>query len=82
MKCEEVYQWLQAYLDTEVTAEEERMVEKHIRGCIPCRKKLLELAETVNRITESEKLTPRQDFTRRLWERLEQEKKMSGGDLA
>jgi len=82
LKCEEVYGWLQAYLDTEVTAEEERMVEKHIRGCALCRKRLVELAQTVNRIRESERLTPRQEFTRQLMQRLEQEKKTSGGDLA
>lgn len=82
MKCEEVYVWLQAYLDTEVTAEEERMVEKHIRSCAPCRKKLVELAQIVNRIKESDRLTPRQEFTRRLMERLNEEKKTSGGDLA
>lgn len=82
VRCEDVYGWLQAYLDTEVTAEEERMVEKHIRGCAACRKRLVELAQTINRIKESEQLTPRQEFSRRLMERLEQEKKMSGGDLA
>lgn len=74
MKCEEVYQWLQAYLDTEVTAEEERMVEKHIRGCPACRRRLVELAQTINQLERSEELTPRQDFTRKLWERLQQER--------
>lgn len=78
MKCEEVYQWLQAYLDTEVTAEEERMVEKHIRGCVQCRRRLVELAQTVNQIQQASQLTPRQDFTKRLMERLEQEKRERG----
>jgi anti-sigma factor RsiW len=82
LKCEEVYVWLQAYLDTEVTADEERMVERHIRGCAACRRRLVELAQTVNRLRESEHLTPRQEFTRRLMERLAEEKKTSGGDLA
>lgn len=75
MRCEEVYGWLQAYLDTEVTAEEERMVERHIRACAPCRRRLVELARTINQLERSEPLSPRQDFTRRLWERLQQEKK-------
>jgi predicted anti-sigma-YlaC factor YlaD len=78
MKCDEVYQWLQAYLDTEVTAVEERMVEKHIRSCLVCRRKLVELAQTVNKLQQSDKLTPRQDFTKRLMERLEQEIKERG----
>ncbi|MDP2871929.1 MAG: zf-HC2 domain-containing protein [Bacillota bacterium] len=78
MKCEEVYQWLQAYLDTEVTAEEERMVEKHIRGCVHCRRRLVELSQTINQIQKAGQLTPRQDFTKRLMERLEQEKRERG----
>jgi anti-sigma factor RsiW len=78
MKCEEVYAWLQAYLDTEVTAEEERMVEKHIRACIVCRRRLVELAQTVNELRRADPLTPRQDFTKRLMERLEQEKRERG----
>jgi len=82
LKCEEVYVWLQAYLDTEVTADEERMVERHIRSCAACRRRLVELAQTVNRLKESEQLTPRQEFTRKLMQRLAEEKKTSGGDLA
>ncbi len=73
MKCEEVYGWLQAYLDTEVTAAEERIVEKHIRGCPACRRRLVALAQTVSQIEQAQDLTPRQDFTKRLLERLQQE---------
>lgn len=78
MKCEEVYRWLQAYLDTEVTADEERMVERHIRGCLACRRRLVGLAQTINKLQQSDRLTPRQDFTKRLMERLEQEIKERG----
>jgi anti-sigma factor RsiW len=76
VRCEEVYRWLQAYLDTEVTAEEERIVEKHIRACPACRHRLVSLAQTIHQIKSSEPLSPRQDFTRKLWERLQQEKTM------
>lgn len=75
MKCEEVYAWLQAYLDTEVTPEEERTVERHIRACASCRKRLVELAQTIKRLEKTGELTPRQDFTRRLLERIQQERK-------
>ena len=75
MKCEEVYAWIQAYLDTEVTPEEERMVERHIRSCIACRKRLVELAQTIRQLEKTGELTPRQDFTRRLLERIRQERK-------
>jgi len=74
VRCQEVYKWLQAYLDTAVTAEEERIVERHIRACPACRQRLIELARTVNALEEAEDLTPRQDFTVRLRERLKQEK--------
>lgn len=74
MRCQEVYRWLQAYLDTAVTAEEERIVERHVRSCLACRKRLIELARTVEALEGAEDLTPRQDFTVRLWERLKQEK--------
>lgn len=79
VKCNQVYEWLQAYLDTEVTAEEERMVERHIRACPTCRQRLLELAQTINQLRESERLTPRQDFTKQLWETLQREKQHKRG---
>lgn len=74
MKCDEVYAWLQAYLDTAVTPEEERMVERHIRACLACRRRLVELAQTIRRLETTDKLTPRQEFTRRLMDRLQQER--------
>lgn len=74
MKCEEVYAWLQAYLDTEVTPEEERMVERHIRACSTCRRRLVELAQTIRRLEKTQRLTPGQEFTRKLMDRLQQER--------
>jgi len=74
MKCDEVYAWLQAYLDTAVTPEEERMVEKHIRSCASCRRRLVELAQTIRTLEKAGELTPRQEFTRRLMDRLQQER--------
>jgi len=71
--CAEVYQWLQAYLDAGVTAEQERAVEAHIRGCATCRRHLVELARTVNALERSEDVSPRAEFTRRLYETLQRE---------
>jgi anti-sigma factor RsiW len=79
VKCEEVYQWIQAYLDTAVTAEEERMVERHIRGCLACRRRLVELAQAINALERTVQLTPRQDFTKRLLERLQREREQGRG---
>ncbi|HCW50829.1 MAG TPA: hypothetical protein DGR79_01990 [Clostridiales bacterium] len=73
MECAEVYNWLQAYLDGGVTAEQERAVEAHIRACPHCRRRLVELARAVNALERSEDLSPRPEFTRRLYEVLERE---------
>lgn len=73
MNCSEVYQWLQAYLDAGVTAEQERAVEAHIRGCIDCRRRLVQLAQAVNALERSEPIPPRAEFTQRLYATLERE---------
>jgi len=71
--CAEVYQWLQAYLDAGVTAEQERAVEAHIRACPVCRRRLVELARAVNALERSQDIPPRAEFTQRLYEALQRE---------
>ena len=73
MDCADVYHWLQAYLDAGVTAEQERVVEAHIRACPSCRRKLVELARTVNALERTEPISPRAEFTLRLNEALRRE---------
>lgn len=73
MNCAEVYNWLQAYLDADVNAEQERAVEAHIRACIECRRKLVDLARAVNALERTQSLTPRQEFTRKLYEAIRRE---------
>lgn len=70
MDCADVYNWLQAYLDAGVTAEQERAVEAHIRACLSCRRKLVELAQAVNALERTEPISPRAEFTLRLHETL------------
>jgi len=53
LECHEVYRWLQAYFDDEITAGEERQLEKHIRVCPKCRKKLFGLQRTISAIEKS-----------------------------
>lgn len=79
MNCAEVYGWLQAYLDAGVTVEQERAVEAHIRACPDCRRRLVELARAVNALERTGDVSPRADFTRRLYESLKRE---AGLDLA
>jgi predicted anti-sigma-YlaC factor YlaD len=78
LDCAAVYKWMQAYLDAAVTAEQERTVEAHIRACAYCRRRLVELARAVNALEGAEPISPRAEFTRRLYERLEEE---AGRDL-
>ncbi len=73
MNCAEVYGWLQAYLDAGVSPEQERAVEAHIRACPDCRRLLVELARAVNVLERTGAVSPRADFTRRLYETLEKE---------
>ncbi len=73
MNCAEVYGWMQAYLDAGVTVEQERAVEAHIRACPDCRRRLVELARTVNALERTGDVSPRADFTRRLFESLKRE---------
>lgn len=73
MECADVYRWLQAYLDDGVTAEQERAVEAHIRACPSCRRRLVEMARAVNALERSADVSPRAEFTRRLYETLERE---------
>lgn len=73
MNCAEVYNWLQAYLDANVNAEQERAVEAHVRACLDCRHKLVELARAVNALERTQPLTPRQEFTRKLYAAIERE---------
>jgi len=73
LNCADVYEWLQAYLDAGVTPEQERAVEAHIRACPECRRRLVELARTVNALERQGPVAPRADFTRRLYETLERE---------
>ncbi|RJQ08628.1 MAG: hypothetical protein C4551_04865 [Bacillota bacterium] len=73
MNCAEVYRWLQAYLDSSVTAEQERAVEAHIRACVFCRRKLVEMARAVNALERTGDIPPRAEFTRRLYEALKRE---------
>jgi len=79
VNCAEVYGWLQAYLDAGVTVEQERAVEAHIRACPDCRRRLVELARAVNALERTGDVSPRADFTRRLYESLKRE---AGLDLA
>jgi anti-sigma factor RsiW len=73
LDCADVYNWLQAYLDAGVTAEQERAVEAHVRACPSCRRRLVDMARAVNALERSGDVSPRAEFTRRLYETLERE---------
>ena len=70
MKCEEVYHFLQAYLDGEIGPEEERKLEAHVRLCPSCKKKLFSLQGLITSIEDLDEARPDEGFTKRLIERL------------
>ncbi|MGE5560220.1 MAG: anti-sigma factor family protein [Chloroflexota bacterium] len=71
MKCQQVYRLMQAYLDVEVTPDEERQVEAHIRACPRCRRRLVHLAQAANQLADGTRASVSKDFTHRLISRLE-----------
>lgn len=70
LKCDEVYHFLQAYLDGEIGPDEERKLEAHVRLCPSCKKKLFSLQRLITSIEGLDEAKPGGDFTKRLIERL------------
>lgn len=66
MNCQDIRQWLQTYLDARVDPGQERMVERHIRACAFCRRRLVELARAVNLVEDQRLVGPGPDFLRRV----------------
>jgi hypothetical protein len=49
MICSEVEKWLNEYVDDELPEEIRRLVEEHVRTCLPCRRTLAELESLLER---------------------------------
>ncbi len=73
LKCQEVYLFLQAYLDGEIGPDEERKLEAHVRLCPSCKKKLFSLQRLITSLESMEDARPAGDFTDRLLERFPEE---------
>ncbi|MEW6723783.1 MAG: zf-HC2 domain-containing protein [Bacillota bacterium] len=70
MRCNQIHRLRQAYLDDALSPDEERQLERHLRGCVFCRKRLVDMARVINRISDAKPVAPSADFTRRLLEKL------------
>ena len=70
MKCQEIYQYMQAYLDRELSAEDEKRLEVHLRLCPVCKKRLFSLQKTVTHVESIGEVVVSEDFMERLLERL------------
>ncbi len=70
MKCDEIYQYMQAYLDRELTPDAEKKLEVHLRLCPVCKKRLFSLQKTVTHIESLGEVVVSEDFLERLLERL------------
>ncbi len=70
LKCDEIYHFLQAYLDGELGPAEERKLEAHVRLCPSCKKKLFSLQRLITSLESIDEVGPEGDFTKRLLDRL------------
>ncbi len=66
MDCQQVRDWLHTYVDARVDAAQEREIERHIRACSFCRKRLVELGRAVNLLDDQRLIGPGPDFLRRV----------------
>ncbi|MDQ7793463.1 MAG: zf-HC2 domain-containing protein [bacterium] len=67
MNCRGIRQWLHSYLDARVDPNQERMIERHIRSCAHCRRRLVELARAVNLMEDQQLVGPGPDFLRKVF---------------
>jgi hypothetical protein len=70
MKCREVYELMQAYIDRELAPEQEKKLEVHLRLCPLCKRRLFSLQRTVTRVRSIGEVVVSEDFVERLLERL------------
>jgi len=50
MKCDEIRKWLSAYADDELTTEQQKLVEQHLKECADCRNRLTEYKAVSQRL--------------------------------
>ena len=68
--CTKIQDLLSPYLDGVLTAEENSMIERHLKNCISCRQELLLLKETVQIMHSLPDVAIPKDFSSRLHDKL------------
>lgn len=71
MECQDVYKLMNRYIDQEITAEEEKVLEFHLGRCKDCQKEFSRLKE-MNEILNT--LEPSHDFTVNVMARIKKER--------
>jgi anti-sigma factor RsiW len=72
MKCEQVRELLGAYCAGELGSEEAGEIKKHVTSCSECARECREMTAVVSALKDFERIEPREDFSTRLWEKIEQ----------
>lgn len=76
--CEAMVEDLVAFLDGELTEPERSRVEAHTSTCLTCRREMDRISTVNGMLRSLPRVTPSDDFDRRMWERLEREASRPG----
>lgn len=70
MECKKLQERLSAYLDNEVSGQERRLLEEHLRSCAECRTELEALQAAGDVVKTLPEVTPSPDFRARFWQKV------------
>jgi predicted anti-sigma-YlaC factor YlaD len=72
MDCKHVEDLLMALCDGSLDADSVRQVEVHLASCSDCTRERMRVARTLDALREFERIEPREDFSARLWQKIDQ----------
>ena len=70
MNCKKIKKLIQLYIDQEIDSEKTQLLEEHLKTCANCQKEVNTLTSLKKLISSQEKITPSQDFTAKLMEKI------------
>jgi anti-sigma factor RsiW len=72
MNCRDVDELLGAFCEGSLEDDSRRQVVDHLTGCAGCRKEKEVVARTLEALHGFERIEPSEDFSARLWQRIDQ----------
>jgi anti-sigma factor RsiW len=74
MQCKKVIRRFSAYIDGELTFEEEALIEQHLNGCSNCRAEYFKLRSTLDLMAQLPEEDPGDEFSRAVMNRIREER--------